>query len=163
MSIFTGTFSAVGVSAAQDLFEIVSPATSNVVIREIRVGQYSDFGDAAAEILSVQIIQGFTVAGTGGSTVTPSNVQRHTGAPSAASTVLANNTTVANTGTNTVMVADSFNIQAGWVYCPPREERIQLGPSQRLVVRITAPADSITTNGTIVFEELGLVPQELKE
>jgi hypothetical protein len=29
------------------LFEIVAPATANVVIREIKIGQYTDFGDMA--------------------------------------------------------------------------------------------------------------------
>jgi hypothetical protein len=156
MAIFTATFSAVAVTAAQDVFEVVAAAGSggpHLALREVRLAQYSDAGDAASEILSVQIITGYTVAGTGGSTVTPANVQRHTGAPTATATVLANNTTVANTGTASILISDSFNVQAGWWYRPCEEERIQLQPSQRLVVRITIPADSLTMNGTLIFEE----------
>ena len=41
------TFDGIACQAAQDLFEIVAPATSNVVLREIKLGQYTDFGDMA--------------------------------------------------------------------------------------------------------------------
>jgi hypothetical protein len=161
--IYTATVSGVAVTAAQDVFEIVPPATSRVRIRECRFGQYTDFGDAAAEILSVTIIRGFTTTGSGGSTVTPRNVQGHTGALSASSTVKANNTTVAQDGTGVTLWADTWNIATPWIFAPtmpsPRQgwwgEHFILAPSQRLVFRITAPADSITLNASLVFEEIG--------
>lgn len=156
MAIYTATFSAVAVSAAQDVFEIVAPAGGRVAIREVRLGQYSDAGDAEAELLSVKIMRGHTVSGSGGSSVTPANTSGHTGALAAASTVEANNTTVANTGSPETLIADSFNVQAGWWYDPVDEEQIILEVSQRLVVRITAPADAVTMNGTLVFEECGM-------
>lgn len=155
MAIFSAPFSAVAVSAAQDVWEIVAHANTRVAIREIRLGQYSDFGDAQAEILSVTIITGFTTTGSGGAAVTPVNLSRRTGGLSAVSTVARNNTTVAQDGTGTVVLADVFNVAAGWWYYPPEEERIIMEKSQRLVVRITAPADALTMNGTIIFEELG--------
>jgi len=155
MAIYTATFSAVAVTAAQDVFEIVAPATSRVRLREVRLGQYTDFGDAAAEILSVQIIRGYTTSGSGGSAVTPSNIEGLTASKSAESTVEANNTTVAQAGTGSVVISDVWNIAAGWWYYPPEEETPIIDVSQRLVVRITAPADSITVNGTMVFEEIG--------
>ena len=61
------------------------------------------------------------------------------------------------------MLADAFNVAAGWSLrdsmrlSDAREantqEGIWLAASGRLVVRITAPADSLTMNGTLVFEE----------
>jgi len=158
MGIFTAAIAGVAVTAAQDVFEIVAGAATRVRIREIRLGQYTDFGDAAAEILSVTVMRGHTTSGSGGSSVTPSNVQGHTGAAAATSTVEANNTTVAANGSPVTLIADAWNIAAGWWYYPPEEEQIVLEKAQRLVVRITAPADSITVNGTIVFEEIGQVP-----
>jgi hypothetical protein len=160
MSVFTATFSAVAVSAAQDLFELVAHTTSRVEILEASFGQYSDAGDAAAELLSIQIIRGYTVSGSGGSSVTPANVKPWSRA--AVTVVEANNTTVANTGAVEILVADSFNVQAGWVYRPHRKERtddelISLAAGQRLVFRITAPADAITMNGTVKFREIGLL------
>lgn len=148
--IFAACFSAVAVSAAQDVFEIVAAAATVVNIREVRLGQYSDFGDAAAEMLSVQIIKGYTVSGSGGSSVTPGDLAA---AAVAGATVEANNTTVANTGTVKTLLADAFNVQAGFWYRPPADERIHLAAGERLVVRITAPGDAVTMNGTLIFDE----------
>lgn len=159
MSVFTATFSAVAVSAAQDLFELVAGATSRVEIIEIDIGQYSDAGDAAAELLGIQLIRGFDDTGTGGAAVTPSNLKPWSRA--AVTTVARNNTTVAANGTSEVLHSTSFNVQAGFVYRPHRkevkdDELISLDAGDRLVVRITAPADAITLSGTIKFREVGL-------
>lgn len=153
--IYSAVFSGVAVSAAQDVFELVAHASSRVAVREIRLGQYSDFGDAQAEILSVTIITGFTTSGTGGASVTPANLSRLNNGLTAVTTVERNNTTVAQDGTGTTVLADVFNVAAGWWYYPPEDERIIMEKSQRLVVRITAPADALTMNGTIIFEEIG--------
>ena len=158
MAIFVATFAAVAVTAAQDVFEIVAPASSRLMIREIRLGQYSDPGDAQAEMLSVQIIRGYTTSGSGGASVTPVNLSPVSGAAAAVATVERNNTTVAADGTGAVLLADTFNVMGGWRYYPVPEERIEVGVSQRLVVRITAPADALTMNGTLVYEEVGKVP-----
>jgi hypothetical protein len=151
-TVYSATFSAVGVAAAQDVFEITAGAAATVFIREVRIGQYSDAGDAAAEMLSLLIVKGYTVSGSGGSAVTPAPIDGH-GAV-AVSAVEANNTTVANTGTALTLIADSFNVQAGFLYQPNPSDRIRLAAGERLVVRITAPVDSLTTNGTLIFEEI---------
>lgn len=160
MSIYTAVVSQVAVAAAQDVFEITAPATASVLIHDIKLGQYTDFGDAAAEILSVQVIRGFTVSGSVGTAATPANLQSW--AAAATAVVEINNTTVANTGTGVVLISDTFNIAAGWslrdvLSLPNSDGRpkqgIWLDAGERLVVRITAPADSITMNGTLVFEE----------
>lgn len=159
MAIFAATFTAVAVTAAQDVFEIATPATTRVRVKEIRIGQYSDAGDAQAEMLSVLVIRGNATSGSGGSTATPVNLSPTTGAASAASTVEVNNTTTASTGSPVTLIADAWNVQRGWLWrarCP--EEEIEVAISSRLVVRITAPADSLTMNGTIVFEESGKMP-----
>lgn len=153
--IYAATFSAVAITAAQDVFEITAPSSSRLLIREIRIGQYSDAGDAAAELLSILILRGYTVTGSGGTTLTPANMRGHSGTLAASSVVKANNTTVANTGTAVTLLADSFNVQAGFRYYPAPEDRLVVEPSVRLVVRITAPADSITCNGTLIFQEVG--------
>lgn len=158
--VFVATFSAVAITAAQDLFELVAPSNSRVRLREIRVGQYSDAGDAAAELLSLTVIRGFTTSGSGGSAFTPLKPSAHTGAAAAGSTVEINNTTVAQDGTGSVMLADAWNVQAPWLWQSPDSARdpnnIWVEPSARIVVRITAPADSLTTNGTLIFEEVGM-------
>lgn len=164
MTVFTAAFSAVAVTLAQDLFEIVAPANSRVRLLEIDIGQYSDFGDAQAEILSIAIHRGHTVSGSGGSTVTPENINPYGAA--AGSTVEANNTTVAITS-GALLWATAWHVQAGFLWGPlenaPRgvlafRRHIIIKPSQRLVIRITAPNDELTTNGSILFEEIGKSP-----
>lgn len=167
MAVFVATFVGVSLAGQQDLFEIVAPADSRVEIRDIRVGQYSDFGDAQAEILPVTILRGHTVAGSGGSVVTPSNLAGHTGGATAGSTVLANNTTTASGGSPQTVDADVMNVAAGYWRLPslpayPEQlasvsERIKLEPGQRMVVRVGAPADALTILGTLTFAEIGRV------
>jgi hypothetical protein len=151
--MYAATFGAVAVTAAQDAFEIVAPSTKCVVIHEIALEQSSDAGDAQAELLRVQAIRGFTTSGSGGSSVTPAPLEN--GSAAAGSTVEANNTTVATTGTTATLFDRAFNVQIGFFWQPTPECRVVLSPSQRLVVRIPAPADSLTMHGTMIFEEIG--------
>jgi hypothetical protein len=154
MPVFSATFNAVNVTAAQDVFEIAAPADSMVLIREIVLGQYSDAGDAQDELLSILLIRGHTTTGSGGSTPTPVNFYPRSRA--ALSTVKCNDTGVAANGTTATLVADAFNVRAGWVHRPPdRRGCIVLDKGQRLVARITAPVDALTMNGTLIFEEVG--------
>ncbi|MCC6737072.1 MAG: hypothetical protein IT534_13230 [Bauldia sp.] len=149
-NIFQGAFSAVAVAGAQDVFEITAAATHIVDLREVRLGQYSDAGDTAAEMLSVEIIRGHTTSGSGGAALAIHTLQ---GAGAPASSVEANNTTLASNGVARTMLADSFAIAGGFRWRPPADERIQIQPGERAVVRISAPADALTMNGTIVIEE----------
>ena len=48
MTVFSAVFTAVAISAAQDLFELVAPSDSRVRLLEIDLAQYSDFADAEA-------------------------------------------------------------------------------------------------------------------
>ena len=154
-NIYVATFAAVAVTAAQDVFEITAPSNSRVAIREIRIGQYSDAGDSQAEMLSVTVIRGHSTSGSGGTSPTPVPIMGHAGVAASTTSVEANNTTIASSGTPVTLCADSFNVMAGWRYYPVPDERPIITNSGILVVRITAPADSLTLSGTIVFEEVG--------
>lgn len=159
-----------GSNSGQDLFELTAHASTRVRIREVRIGQHSDFGDAAAELLPVQLIRfrgagGDTgTAGSAGNTVTPRNIHGWSGAPSAVSTVRKNNTVLAqDTGAPTAatlerLIADTMNIAAGWWHTPPEEEMIIVEKNDRFVVRLGASADALSINATLVFEELGKAP-----
>jgi hypothetical protein len=151
--MYAATFGAVAVSAAQDVFEIVAPADKCVVIHEIVVEQSSDAGDAQAELLRIQAIRAFTTSGSGGASLTPAPLE--SGNAAAGSTVEANNTSLATSGSTATLFDRAFNVQIGFFWQPTPECRIVLSPSQRLVVRIAAPADSLTMHGTLVFEEVG--------
>lgn len=154
--MYVCTFENVAVTASQDLFELSPADDKPVLIHEISLSQSTELGDAAEEQLRIEIIRGYTASGSGGSAFTPVPLQSSAGAAAGCAAEI-NNTTVANTGTPAVLRAESFNLRSGWLYVPTPECRP--GASQAnttLVVRLmAAPADSVTMNGTLVFEELG--------
>ncbi len=159
-AIYTVQFSAVAVTAAQDLFALLAATNSRIAICRIEVAQYSDAGDAASELLPIQLIRGATVAGSGGTAPTPVNVKAW--GRTAVTTARVNDTTQASGGSPVIIQSGAWNVQAGFLYAPRYDEhvdeRITVEAGQRFVVSSPgAPADSLTTSGTITFEELGLV------
>lgn len=154
MAIFAATFTGISVTAAQDLFELIAPSTRRVQIREVVLGQYSDFGTGTAELLPISLIRGHTTAGSGGTALTPGNLVGHSGAGSAASAVKRNNTTVASGGTGVDLRAETWNVQIPWIWRPILDECFIIDVSQSFVVRLnSAPADGLTMTGTLLFEE----------
>jgi len=156
--VYTVPFSAQALTTNEnDLFCLVASTDSRVVIREIRLGQYTEFGDAQAELLSLTMMVGSTEesSGTG---ITPRNVKTHTGAPTADSSVVGPSTTLASTTSANVHWADSWNVAAGLLYSPLPPERLVIQPGEIFNLRMSAPADTLTMNGTLVFQEIGKVP-----
>lgn len=152
--MYSATFTAVAVTAAQDLFEIVAPADAVVVLHSLYLGQSTELGDAAEEQLRVAIKSGQTTSGSGGSTVTPAPLAL--GDAAFGGTVEANNTTKASTGTIVTHHADSWNVRGPYQLIFTPETRKVLSPSARMTVElVAAPADSITLEGTVYFEEIG--------
>jgi hypothetical protein len=149
-------FSATAVTAAVDLFEVLAATGKPFVLHEVVVSQSSDYGDTAAEGLSLLIKRatGAYTSGSGGSTVTPA--KHHTNDAAAGPTAEVCNTTQAASGSGalTTLRAEAFNVQGGFQYLPPPEERILFLAAEACVVSVTAPADSLTVSGTLVFEEL---------
>lgn len=149
--LFIGSFVGVAATVAQDLFEYVAPA-AGAKIWGFGVFQYTDFGDAAAEILSIVSRRGYTASGSGGTTPTPVDLSR-SGAV-AGGTLEANNTTQASGGSPVVTSVGTFNVAAGYEWIPPQRQPIVLGASERFTVSMTVPADSLTLNGYILVQEL---------
>lgn len=152
--IYTAQFTDVAVSAIQDLFEVVAPADAIVKVHSLHLGQKSDVGDSAEEILSVQLTSGHTTSGSGGSSVTPVPVEL--GDAAFGGTCEANNTTQAQDGTIVVNESWHWNIRGPFDRIWTPETRPVLSPSRRMCVELpVAPADEITMSGTITFEEIG--------
>lgn len=149
-------FSATSVSAAVDAFEVLAAAAKPFILHRVVLAQSSDYGDAAAEGLSVLIKRatGSYTSGSGGSTVTPA--KHLTNDAAAGPTAEVCNTTQASAGSGalTTVLAEAFNVQAGWEYLPVPEQRLLFLAAEACVVSITAPADAVTLSGTLVFEEL---------
>jgi hypothetical protein len=154
MRIYAVTFSAVAVSAAQDLFEITPGDDKPVEIVGIELGQSSDAGDAADELLQISIIRGHTTSGSGGTAPTPASLAASGAA--AGFTAEVNNTTVASAGTAATLQTGCWNVRAGYINWFPEEARPRASQAHTtLVVRQTAPADAITMSGTLYVRELG--------
>lgn len=147
------SFNAVAITAAQDLFEITPADDKPVEIVGLVIGQYTDAGDAQDELLSLRIVRGFTSSGSGGSSATP--VPLLPADTASGFTAEVNNTTLATTGTTVELLNDSFNVRAGYqIWFPPEARPSASQANTTMVVRITAPADSITGNATLYVREV---------
>ena len=152
--MYTAVFEAVAVSAIQDLLELVAPADAVVVVHKIHLFQTSDTGDAAEEILRLELTFGYTTSGSGGSSPTPS--AHELGDPAFGGTVEANNTTQATVGSPLVREVFGWNVRIPFDYIPAPEYRHVISPSARMVLELpVAPADALTMSGSITFEEIG--------
>jgi len=150
---YTVIFSAVAVSAAQDLFEITPADDRPIEILGLSLGQTSDTGDAQDEQLQISIIRGHTTSGSGGTAPTPGALNPLDAA--AGFTAEVNNTTVASAGTTVTLHTDAWNVRAGYtVWWPPEARPVATQGNTTIVVRQTAPADAITMSGTLYVREL---------
>lgn len=158
---YSAGFSAVTFTNANgdaDIFELTSPADASVEIISCEVWQYSDFGDAAAEIIGFTIVRGAgsVTAGSGGTGATEEPMMF--GYPAAGSTVVYYNTTrmAAGTGTLHTIGAGGWNVALGIFYQPTPEERCWLSPSQKWTIGILAgPADDLSVAGRLTWCEYG--------
>jgi hypothetical protein len=149
--MYSASFEEVAVTAIQDLFQILAPADSVVLLHALLLSQSTDAGDTESEQLPVLIHRGST-DGSGGSTPTPTPL--HLGDTAAGTVVEANNTTQGTEGP--FIHAEAFNVMAGLAIWWTPETRPVISPSDLLHIELqVAPVDSINMNGTIYFEELG--------
>lgn len=156
--IYFAHFSGQAETTAFDLWELLAPADMCLALHMITFSQSTEAGDAEAEMLNVVFKRatGSFTSGSGGSspTLTPKNQ----GQVAASATLEANNTTIAvvGSGTLTEFWTEAFNVQAGYQHLPIPENRFILSPSTALIVTMSStPADSVTFNATIVWEEIG--------
>lgn len=156
--LYVASFKGVAVTVQQDFFEIAAPATASIVIHSWVLSQSTEVGDAQEEMLQITTNrgEGSTTTGSGGSTLTARPNVR--GDSAATATVKANNTTkmAAGTGTLVELEVHTWNerVPYQWIYTP--ETRPVIRPSDRWTLELeTTPADSVTINGTVWFEEIG--------
>lgn len=157
--LYTVTFTAVAITAVQELFYI-KPAADKPCFLEAfylsNVGGTADAGDAQEELLRLEVIRlpATVTASSGGTAPTPNPTAVNDAA--AGFTARVNDTTVATTtGTSATMHADGWNVRVPYVWMPPPEHRFPVANAQALVVRLNlAPNDSINVSGTAYVREL---------
>jgi hypothetical protein len=153
--VYAVTFAPTAATAAVDFFELVAPAGTGICLLGLEIGQTTEAGDAAEEILPYSILRvtGAPTSGSGGSAPTP--VPLNAGDSAAIFTAEAMNTTALSGGTSATVHQGAFNVRAGLQMWWPPEVVPATAVSSRLVVRLgAAPADSITWVGTAYVGEL---------
>lgn len=151
---FVNWDAATAVTAQIDVFEISPADDKPVQIHELRLWQTTDLGDAAEEIIGIQIIRGFTTSGSGGAAAVIGQRQLNDAAQGFAAEC--RNTSLANTGTTQTLLSDAWNVRIPYIWTPTPEVRpIVSQASTTLVVRLmAAPADSLTMFGSMTVEEM---------
>jgi len=153
--MYTVEFENVAVTAAVDFFEITPADDKPCIVHAVFINQYTDFADAAEEILRYRVIRGHSTGGSGGAAPTPRPVNSTSAAAGFAAET--NNTTIASVGSPVNLHSDCFNIRVGLQLILPPEMRWEVSQGQTtLVVRLMAtPTDSLSMSGTLYVEELG--------
>ena len=146
--MYTCSFEDVAATAAQDLWQIEA-VTVPYIIHFVTVSQSSDFGDAAAENLIIKFRRV-----TDALTNVTAEALLDLGDSAALADLNVNDTTQLTTGADTIW-AETWNIALPYVWMPPPELRIVGKVGDVTVITMSAPADSLTIHGTMVFEEVG--------
>jgi len=150
--MYTSRFDGVAVTAVQDLFMLLTPATDIVKIHEIRISQLTEIQDAEEAMLLLRIRTGQTANGSGGSA--PAMVPDLIGDSACGCTVRANDTTQASGGTIVTKWSDYWNVRVPYVQIWTPETRPTVVPSSRWTFEL-ATTDTLTMAGVLVFEEIG--------
>lgn len=137
------------ISAAADLFEITAATDKPIKVWGWNISQDTDVGDAAEEVLQLQLKRGVT-AGSGGSAQTPVAIVANDASAGATST----NRTTAHTN-GSILWQQGWNIRTvAEHWFAPEFAPVIGADDDPVVLNMSAPADSITVSGTIMIEEL---------
>lgn len=149
---FAVTFNG-NVTTQIDLFEFIAADDKPLELVSLNISQTSDAGDAQDEMLGLDILRGHATSGSGGSAATPVPLDSADSAAGFAAEV--GNTTIASAGTALALHSDAFNVRAGMTYMPPLDARPKARQGDNtLVVRMSAPADSVSVKATAIVREL---------
>jgi len=155
---YSSTFESYISTELRDLFELSAPTDASVKIISVRIGQESEEGDSAAEMLPIALVagRGAITKGLGGVLGAEESLEGGQAAPGSGVTHNNNTRMAVGSGSLHTLLADDWNLQVGWLYQPAPEERIVVSPGDQFTVALpVAPTDSITMSGTIVWEEIG--------
>lgn len=151
----TGSYSApldaLAFTTATDVFECTVPATCRMEIMQIRLGQTTDLGDAQEEVLRIGLYRGATAGSTGTALTEQPFVDSNDGAARVA--VVANRGTASTGGTLIDIIPWNIRIPMNELYIPELRPIAEI--STVLTYRLlTAPTDSITISGSIIWREM---------
>lgn len=148
--MFTSSFE-ISSAALIDIVTLTGSAASIGIIHRVSIGQFSEAGDAEAEMQAVSIGR-YTTVGSGGVANSTSSLVPSERAPDLGSR--RGDTTVATL--SAVLVNDAWNLQAGWLYLPTPDERVIVPAvaAEGIYVRTGPFADTVSMGCTIIWEEI---------
>ncbi len=151
--IYTASFQAVSIAAAQDLLSLLCGATVPIEIHSVTLSQKTLTSWEGKDI-TFRRLTGTITAGSGGAAATP---VAHT--PNDAASVTTgrrNDTTVASATTSTIIKPFNWLLLNEFYWSPAGfDDRIILAPGTEFVVRLdTAPSAAMTASGEVTFAEL---------
>ena len=146
---YSVSFTDVGVTADQDLFQIEAVTVPCTLIA-CYISQNSDPADSDAENLTIRIRR---VTDTLTAAVTEVKLDQRDAAGLA--DVIVNDETPLTTGAETIHV-EAWHIAQTWIWLPPPELRIIVPVDDTVTVNLIAnPADSLTMSGVLYYSEEG--------
>ena len=153
-NLYAANFSATAMTAATDIFEFTPAADRAIILYGLTLGQTTDLGDAAEEVLMIGVYRDCT-AGSGGTANTEYNYnQAAQGTPTMATRSLG---TASTGGTLIDIIGWNIRIPLLWVPVPemrPKFSNIAAeGPVSSFRL-LTAPTDSITISGSLIWTEV---------
>ena len=155
-TIYAANFSAQAITTATDLFEITVAADRPIVVYGMQLGQTTDLGDAAEEVLMIGLYRDVTAGSTG----TAATEYAYTNVSSAAANTAAVVTlrgTASTGGTLIDIIPWNIRIPLQWFPIPEMRPKFSNlaaeGPVSSFRL-IAAPADSITASGVVYWAEM---------
>ncbi len=154
--MYSAPLTLTGATLDMDIASLVAGASGLISIHEFHLGQLTEFGDAAAEMIDLKIsrFEGAFTIGTVGSAGTEEPFKP--GDPAAATAMRFGDTTITTGGTEAILKRDTFHVAAGFHYVPLPDSRVWVGPTDAFVCWIDAPDDTIDYRGYIVWEEFNI-------
>ena len=151
--VYSLSFKDVAVAAAQDLLGVTTSASVPIAIHSVTLTQKTLTAWEAKNVLFRRVPATVT-QGSGGTTPTPRPMNANDTA--AGGTYHVNDTTAAtSSGTIVDIHSEEWNFLNGLYWLPPPEDRPIIRISEGFMVNlVTAPSGSMTSSGTIIFEEL---------
>jgi hypothetical protein len=139
-------------AAAFDAIELVEPGTGLMYVRRVCLWQTTDLGDAAEEVLRTEWVRGHATSGSGGQTTVITPLLSFDSAATFTAELL--NTTVASAGSPLSLAVQGWNIRIPLDVLYPPDEYIAARNGERIVFRVSAPADAITVQASCLVEQL---------
>ena len=135
-----------------DVFAVLASSESKVEVHKISVGiRSTDISNLQG--LGIDIYRGSTSTPGSTATVTPANLDGHSGRTTAAMTVNSNSSSLMSTTSAERLWSDTLG-DSGFCYEPGFATPI-IDVSQRLHVRVTAPSAAVTLHVAATLVEIG--------